>query len=68
MAKTFRDSKIKDFYSLIQIFLEQTNEKLKKPNTLSTDWQYLNGQIDAYKLILKNFKLIELSLPFLSNY
>jgi hypothetical protein len=53
MAKTFRESKIKDFYSLIQIFLEQTNEKLKKPHTISTDRQYLNGEIDAYQLVLK---------------
>jgi hypothetical protein len=52
MAETFKKSKIVNFQSLIQIFLDKTIEKYKTPGD-STDKRYLNGQLDENKLVLK---------------
>lgn len=53
MAETFKKSKVQNLCDLIQIFLEQNNEKLKSHGVGISERPYLTGQIDAYKLVLK---------------
>ncbi|SDM87077.1 hypothetical protein SAMN05443253_106115 [Bacillus sp. OK048] len=62
MAETYRKSKVENLHSLIKIFLDQTNEKYSSQRHIS-DRNYLSGQSDAYKLVLKIIEK-DFGIPF----
>lgn len=52
MSETYRKAKIESYHSLIQILLDQTCENFTKQINIGRR-DYLNGQADAYRLVLK---------------
>ncbi|WP_066304026.1 hypothetical protein [Bacillus sp. FJAT-29814] len=53
MAQTYKKEKVESLIDMIQIFLDDSNEKMKSNHYDSAHKRYLLGQCDAYKMILK---------------
>jgi hypothetical protein len=53
MAPTYKKEKVESLIEMIQIFLDDNNEKMKSNHYDPAHKRYLLGQCDAYKMILK---------------